>query len=224
MGPQLMFAAVMQIVSSFTADIVARNLVGFPSTDYAAHTVMTHAFDYGWVRYEMGYASAICMVLFVCMFLVHKPHRQAASQIYGLKEEPPPCRIRKNSGAPTVPAGQKNTAACRILVILTLPGSLWRSRLSTVITAFKPVEELFVISPEALSPPRPTLDNFRDMFRVLGEMWVPFSRYVFNSAAITVIVRGGAMLCRFYAAFVLAKCEFPGRRFLNGLIVVSLLL
>lgn len=72
MGPQLMFAAVMQIVSSFTADIVARNLVGFPSTDYAAHTVMTHAFDYGWVRYEMGYASAICMVLFVCMFLVHK--------------------------------------------------------------------------------------------------------------------------------------------------------
>ena len=72
MGPQLMFAAVMQIVSSFTADIVARNLVGFPSTDYAAHTIMTHAFDYGWVRYEMGYASAICMVLFIFMFLANK--------------------------------------------------------------------------------------------------------------------------------------------------------
>ena len=72
MGPQLMFAAVMQIVSSFTADIVARNLVGFPSTDYAAHTVMTHAFDYGWIRYEMGYSSAICMVLFVAMFFAEK--------------------------------------------------------------------------------------------------------------------------------------------------------
>ena len=72
MGPQLMFAAVMQIVSSFTADIVARNLVGFPSTDYAAHTIMTHAYDYGWVRYEMGYASAICMVLFIFMFLANK--------------------------------------------------------------------------------------------------------------------------------------------------------
>ena len=72
MGPQLMFAAVMQIVSSFTADIVARNLVGFPSTDYAAHTIMTHAFDYGWVRYEMVYASAICMVLFIFMFLANK--------------------------------------------------------------------------------------------------------------------------------------------------------
>ena len=68
MGPSLMFAAVMQIVSAFTADIVARNLVGFPSTDYAAHTIMTHAFDYGWVRYEMGYASAICMILFLAMF------------------------------------------------------------------------------------------------------------------------------------------------------------
>jgi len=72
MGPQMMFAAVMQIVASFTADIVGRSLVGFPSTDYAAHTIMTHAFDYGWVRYEMGYSSAICMVLFAFMFLANK--------------------------------------------------------------------------------------------------------------------------------------------------------
>lgn len=72
MGPQLMFAAVMQIVSSFTAGTVAQNLVGFPSTDYKAHTIMTHAFDYGWVRYEMGYASAICMVLFVAMYAANK--------------------------------------------------------------------------------------------------------------------------------------------------------
>jgi len=69
MGPQLMFAAVMQIVSSFTAGTVAQNLVGFPSTDYKAHTIMTHAYDYGWVRFEMGYASAICMVLFAAMYI-----------------------------------------------------------------------------------------------------------------------------------------------------------
>lgn len=72
MGPQLMFAAVMQIVSAFTAGTVAQNLVGFPSTDYKAHTIMTHAYDYGWVRYEMGYASAICMVLFVAMYAANK--------------------------------------------------------------------------------------------------------------------------------------------------------
>lgn len=69
MGPQLMFAAVIQIVSSFTAGTVAQNLAGFPSTDYKAHTIMTHAYDYGWVRYEMGYASAICMILFAAMYV-----------------------------------------------------------------------------------------------------------------------------------------------------------
>ena len=51
---------------------VAQSLVGFPSTDYKAHTIMTHAYDYGWVRYEMGYASAICMVLFIAMLVCNK--------------------------------------------------------------------------------------------------------------------------------------------------------
>jgi len=72
MKPQMLFAAVMQIVAAFTADIVGRSLVGFPSTDYAAHTVMTHAYDYGWVRYEMGYSSAICTVLFIAMYAVNR--------------------------------------------------------------------------------------------------------------------------------------------------------
>lgn len=72
MGPQLLFAAVMQIVSSFTAGTVAQSLVGFPSTDYKAHTIMTHAYDYGWVRYEMGYASAICTVLFLAMLVCNR--------------------------------------------------------------------------------------------------------------------------------------------------------
>ena len=65
-------AAVMQIVGSFTAGTAAQNLVGFPSTDYKAHTIMTHAYDYGWVRFEMGYASAICMILFLAMFICNK--------------------------------------------------------------------------------------------------------------------------------------------------------
>lgn len=76
MGPQLLFAAVMQIVSSFTAGTVAQNLVGFPSTDYVAHTLMSHAYDYGWVRYEMGYASAICMILFVAMYVTNRVIRR----------------------------------------------------------------------------------------------------------------------------------------------------
>ena len=79
MGPQLMFAAVMQIVGSFTAGSVAQSLVGFPSTDYKAHTIMSHAYDYGWIRFEMGYASAICMVLFLVMLLCNR----AISRVLG---------------------------------------------------------------------------------------------------------------------------------------------
>ena len=80
MGPQLMFAAVMTIVSSFTAGTVAQNLVGFPSTDYAAHTLMSHATDYGWTRFEMGYASAICMVLFIAMLVTNNVIRKILSK------------------------------------------------------------------------------------------------------------------------------------------------
>lgn len=71
MGPQLMFAAVMQITSSFTAGDIGRSLTAFPTTDYAGHTIMTHAFDYGSIRYEMGYSSAICFVLFATMLVAN---------------------------------------------------------------------------------------------------------------------------------------------------------
>ena len=72
MGPQLLLAAVIQISASFTVGVVGQNLVGLPSTDYAAHTIMNHATDYGNIRYEMGYASAICFVLFAAMLLANK--------------------------------------------------------------------------------------------------------------------------------------------------------
>lgn len=72
MGPQLLFAAVIQISASFTVGVVGQNLVGLPSTDYAAHTIMNHATDYGNIRYEMGYASTICFVLFAAMLLANK--------------------------------------------------------------------------------------------------------------------------------------------------------
>lgn len=69
MKPQLMFGAVMQIASSFAAGSVCSALAGFPSTDYAAHTVILHVQDVGTLRYEMGYASAISVVLFITMIL-----------------------------------------------------------------------------------------------------------------------------------------------------------
>lgn len=92
----------------------------------------------------------------------------------------------------------------------------------TLVMSVKPVEELFVFPPK-LYAVRPTLDNFRDMFRVLHQNRVPFSRYVFNSIFVTVSVT--LLQCFFssMAAFVLAKCKFPGSRLINGVIVISLL-
>jgi multiple sugar transport system permease protein len=67
MRNQLMFGAVMAITGSFGFGAVVDNLAGFPSTDYAAHTIMHHLNDYGGVRFEMGYASAIAVLLFALM-------------------------------------------------------------------------------------------------------------------------------------------------------------
>jgi multiple sugar transport system permease protein len=69
MAPQLMFGAVMQISISFAVSRICMQLAGFPSTDYSAHTVVTHIIDVGFIRYEMGYASAIATVLFIAMAL-----------------------------------------------------------------------------------------------------------------------------------------------------------
>ena len=71
MGPQLMFGAVMQISSSFSAGAVGMALCGNPSTDYAASTIISHITDYGTVRYEMGYASAMATLLFVVMIVMN---------------------------------------------------------------------------------------------------------------------------------------------------------
>ena len=68
MRPQMMFGAVLSITSSFGFGAVVDALCGFPSVDYAAHTIMHHLNDYGGSRYEIGYASAIAVVLFAMMF------------------------------------------------------------------------------------------------------------------------------------------------------------
>ena len=67
MKSQLMFGAIMAITSSFGFGAVVTALAGFPSVDYAAHTIMHHLEDYGNQRYEIGYSSTIAVVLFAVM-------------------------------------------------------------------------------------------------------------------------------------------------------------
>ncbi len=67
MKPQLMFGAIMAITSSFGFGGIVTALCGFPSVDYAAHTIMHHLDDYGGQRFEIGYSSTIAVVLFAIM-------------------------------------------------------------------------------------------------------------------------------------------------------------
>ena len=72
MVPQLLFGAVMQIVTSFSVAEVSMSLAGFPSVEYSAETIVTHIIDYGTLRFEMGYASAMAGFLFIVMLLAQK--------------------------------------------------------------------------------------------------------------------------------------------------------
>ncbi len=81
MKPMLLFGAVMSITSSFNVCDVPRALAGYPSTDYAARTIVTHLFDYGFSRFEMGYASAIATVLFVVMIVCNKVIQSALRKV-----------------------------------------------------------------------------------------------------------------------------------------------
>ena len=67
MKPQLLFGAVMSITNSLSVGAVADGLVGFPSPNYASHTIVNHLNDYGLIRMEMGRASAIAVILFAIM-------------------------------------------------------------------------------------------------------------------------------------------------------------
>lgn len=69
---QMLFAAVMSITGAFGIGLQITNYVGFPSPNYAMHTVMHHMEDYGITRFEMGYSLAISTILFLAMIYANK--------------------------------------------------------------------------------------------------------------------------------------------------------
>ena len=70
MKPYLLFNAIMAIVNSLNVYDITVSVAGFPSPDYSAHTIVAHMYDYGFIRFELGYASAIAFVLFMLNFLL----------------------------------------------------------------------------------------------------------------------------------------------------------
>ena len=110
-----------------------------------------------------------------------------------------------------------------ITIVLTIMGLfMFLPMYYVVIQAFKPLDELFMF------PPRfyvinPTLENFGDLFVLLSDSWVPFSRYIFNTVFITICGTCGNLVFSSMAAYSLAKLRFPGRNAIFQIIVMSLM-
>ncbi len=90
------------------------------------------------------------------------------------------------------------------------------------INAFKPIDELFLMPPRFYVA-HPTLNNFVQLMQILENMWVPFSRYLFNSILVTVTATLGNVVVASLAAYPLAKHNFPGKAVISKIIVLALL-
>ena len=135
------------------------------------------------------------------------------------KEKVAKLRIRKSNHA----LNRTLAGDMGINIMLLIIGTLMAlPMVYNVMQAFKPLNEMF------LYPPRffvinPTLKNFTDLFRLMGTSWVPFSRYIFNTAFIAIAGTFGNVVLSAMAAYSLSKLKYPGRNFLFKMIGYSLM-
>ena len=103
---------------------------------------------------------------------------------------------------------------CGVFMILPL--------VMIVNNTLKPLDELYQYPPKIFVR-NPTFENFTDLFSLMNDTWVPFSRYILN----TIIITGGGMvghvLVASLAAYPLAKHRFPGKEILFKMVVLSMM-
>jgi len=92
----------------------------------------------------------------------------------------------------------------------------------SISNSLKPIEELFIFPPRILVL-HPTMDNFLDLFDIISDSWVPFSRYLFNTFFITILGTAGQVIISSLAAYGMTKFRLPGLKFCFNLVVFSLM-
>lgn len=92
----------------------------------------------------------------------------------------------------------------------------------SVVQALKPMEEIFAFPPRFYVV-NPTFDNFLSLYLLTSDTWVPFGRYIVNSLLVLVGVIPVYIVIASMAAYPLAKCNFPGKKVFNKLVVWALL-
>ena len=91
-----------------------------------------------------------------------------------------------------------------------------------IMQSLKPLDELWMFPPRFYVV-HPTFKNFQDLFTLLSDSWVPFSRYIFNTVFITFMGTFGNLLFSSLAAYAISKIPFPGRKGMFWLIQRSLM-
>ena len=110
-----------------------------------------------------------------------------------------------------------------ITVILTILGVfMFLPMVYAVSQAFKPLDELWMYPPRFFVR-QPTLKNFSDLFTLMNDSWVPFSRYIFNTVFTSVMGTFGHLFIASMCAYALAKIKFPGGKFVFKTIRSSLM-
>lgn len=110
-----------------------------------------------------------------------------------------------------------------VILILMVTGAFMALPLIyALVSSLKPFEEIFIFPPRFFVR-RPTLDNFTNLFIISSNMWVPFTRYIFNSVFVAAAGTSFHVLFASMAAYPLAKHMFPGKNIIFSLVVVSLM-
>ncbi|MCL2088015.1 MAG: carbohydrate ABC transporter permease [Oscillospiraceae bacterium] len=91
-----------------------------------------------------------------------------------------------------------------------------------VSNAFKPLDELWYFPPRLIVR-NPTMKNFIDLFNLMSESWVPFSKYIFNTLLVAVTGTFGHVIIASLAAFAISKHKFRGQKVMFQMIVLSLM-
>ena len=132
----------------------------------------------------------------------------------------------RNALTKALTKGRSNRSVTGSIVLLVVLFLLSLVMLFPVIflvsNAFKPINELFIFPPK-LFVIQPTLDNFTDLFDLLANSLVPFTRYLFNTLLIVLAGSIGHIILSSMAAFPLAKFKFPGSKTLSNIVTLSLM-
>ncbi|MBR3837069.1 MAG: carbohydrate ABC transporter permease [Clostridia bacterium] len=107
-------------------------------------------------------------------------------------------------------------------VLLVMGAFMFLPMLYTVMQAFKPLDELWHYPPRFFVQ-NPTLNNFKVLLNLMSTSWVPFSRYIFNTAFVSILGTVGNVFLSSMAAYSISKMKFPGKKALFQVVVYSLM-